>query len=68
MILSNFCGHLGIYELYCTFLFFQNNLLIKNFYYELIFQNGQEPDKGGFYSERADEFVISPNTRTKLFS
>ena len=24
--------------------------------------------KGGFYSERADEFVISPNRRTKLIS
>ena len=24
--------------------------------------------KGGFYSERAGEFVISPNRRTKLFS
>ena len=24
--------------------------------------------KGGFYSERADEFFISPNRRTKLFS
>ena len=24
--------------------------------------------KGGFYSERSDEFVISPNRGTKLFS
>ena len=24
--------------------------------------------KGGFYSERADDSVISPNRRTKLFS
>ena len=24
--------------------------------------------KGGFYSETAGEFVISPNRRTKLFS
>ena len=31
--------------------------------------NFQVPaSKSGFYSERADEFVISPNKQTKLFS
>ena len=28
----------------------------------------QSRTKGGFYSERAGKFIISPNRRTKLFS
>ena len=59
-------GLVVTYPTHCYFKIFSHERIGLFFYVE-IFQNNSVPGiEGGFSSERADEFVISPNIGTKL--